>query len=368
MSIEHAVWLVGEHPTPLPTSRLPSEQLLESMIVREPAILSQDWMLIGRQENTGYGGRIDLLALSPDGSLVLIEIKRDRTPREVVAQALDYASWVDDLRQDQIVDIYQRFKPGGHLQGDFYVKFGTALDEETLNASHQIIVVAAQLDPSSERIVDYLNRRGVAVNVAFFQVFQHGEQQFLSRAWLVDPVRVQAQAASSGHAGSQKEAWNGEFYVSFGDETARDWDDARRYGYISAGGGAWYSRTLKLLSPGDRIWVKIPQRGFVGVGRVLERVQPVTSFTVPTETGDRLAMDAVSNGGDYRQTADDAERAERFVRVQWLDTLPAAQAFNEAGLFGNQNTVCQPTTPKWRHTVDRLKTVFTQGVDAAEGA
>ena len=27
-------------------------------------------------------------------------------------------------------------------------------------------------------------------------------------------------------------------------------------------------------------------------------------------------------------------------------------------LFDNQNTVCQPTTPKWCHTVERLKTYF----------
>ena len=64
------------------------------MIVRQPAILSSHWMLIGRQEVTSHGGRIDLLAIAPDGSLVLIELKRDRTPREIVAQALDYASWV----------------------------------------------------------------------------------------------------------------------------------------------------------------------------------------------------------------------------------------------------------------------------------
>ena len=43
------------------------------------------------------GGRIDLLAIAPDASLVLIDLKRDRTPREVVAQALDYASWVEQL-------------------------------------------------------------------------------------------------------------------------------------------------------------------------------------------------------------------------------------------------------------------------------
>jgi hypothetical protein len=30
----------------------------------------------------------------------------------------------------------------------------------------------------------------------------------------------------------------------------------------------------------------------------------------------------------------------------------------EIGLFGNQNTVCKPTTPKWRSTVDRLKQKF----------
>ena len=49
---------------------------------------------------------------------------------------------------------------------------------------------------------------------------------------------------------------------------------------------------------------------------------------------------------------------ESFVRVEWLDTVPENKAFTEIGLFGNQNTVCQPTTPKWRHTVERLKTFF----------
>ena len=61
----------------------------------------------------------------------------------------------------------------------------------------------------------------------------------------------------------------------------------------------------------------------------------------------------------YAQTADDPEQAEYFVRVKWLDTVDAAKAFNEVGLFGNQNTVCQPRAAKWRHTVERLKTVFT---------
>lgn len=62
--------------------------------------------------------------------------------------------------------------------------------------------------------------------------------------------------------------------------------------------------------------------------------------------------------------ATDLDKAEHFVRVNWLDTVPEDHAFDEGGLFGNQNTVCKPTTPKWRHTVERLKTVFPHWDDA----
>lgn len=37
------------------------------------------------------------------------------------------------------------------------------------------------------------------------------------------------------------------------------------------------------------------------------------------------------------------------------DGIQQGLAFSEVGLFGNQNTVCKPTTPKWSHTVSRLE-------------
>src|SRR5437867_7023215 len=102
MPIRTAIWRVAPQPEALAESSLAKEQALEEMIVAAPRLLSDEWMLIGRQEDTGFGGRVDLLALAPDGSLVLIELKRDRTPREVVAQAIDYASWVERLRPEDI--------------------------------------------------------------------------------------------------------------------------------------------------------------------------------------------------------------------------------------------------------------------------
>lgn len=356
MPIQHALWKVGVQPTALGLGKLASEQALEEMIVREPTILSAEWMLIGRQEPTGFGGRIDLLAIAPDGSLVLIELKRNRSPREIVAQALDYAAWVEKLTADRIAQIYQRFTNGGSLDAAFERRFGTKLDEETLNESHQIVLVAAELDDASERIIQYLNDRDIAINVLFFQVFQHGSDQLLSRAWLIDPGVTQANVATTTKRAGEKEPWNGEYYVSFGGDCT--WEEARRYGFISAGGGSWYSQTLKLLSAGDRVWVKIPGSGYVGVGQVVAPVESVTDFKVSTEQGERLATDVLSTAPRLRAKAGDAEKAEYFVRVKWLDSVPESQAINEVGLFGNQNTVCQPTTPKWRHTVERLKAYF----------
>lgn len=360
MPIHHAIWQIGDQPVQLSPSRLASEQKLEEMILRDPSILSNDWMLIGHQVVTSHGGRIDLLAIAPDASLVLIELKRDRTPREIVAQALDYASWVEHQKAEHVARIFQRFSesrgaPGKSLNEAFRQRFGLDLDEEALNQSHQIIIVAAELDSSTERIIGYLSARDIAINVVFFQVFSHGSDKLLSRAWLIDPVETQANVASAAAAINDREPWNGEFYVSYGD---REWENASRYGFISGGGGSWYSKTLKLLSPGDRVWVKIPKKGYVGVGIVVEPVQIVTEFNVQTENGEQPVSSVLKHGNDYLADADDPDLAEYFVRVHWLDVVPENNAVNEVGLFGNQNTVCQPTTPKWRHTVERLKQAF----------
>ncbi len=42
MPIHHAIWRVGERPTPRNATRLTSEQLLEDMIVPDPRILSAE--------------------------------------------------------------------------------------------------------------------------------------------------------------------------------------------------------------------------------------------------------------------------------------------------------------------------------------
>jgi len=42
-------------------------------------------------------------------------------------------------------------------------------------------------------------------------------------------------------------------------------EDARQYGFVSAGGGACFTRTLRQLQPGYRVFVCVPKKGYVGV-------------------------------------------------------------------------------------------------------
>jgi hypothetical protein len=149
---------------------------------------------------------------------------------------------VRDLGYDDVRDIYARHAPGG----DFDEAFRQAFQDEppeTINAEHQLVIVASALDPASERIVTYAQRLGVPVNVVFFQTFQQDGTQLLTRTWLIDPVEETA-ARTSGPSKKQKAPWNGkDWYVSFGEDEARSWEDARAYGFVSAGGGSLRSST-----------------------------------------------------------------------------------------------------------------------------
>lgn len=366
MTLSHAIWKVGDAPEPLPGSSVQTEAQLEEMIVAAPDMLDSQWMLIGRQVETGVGGRLDLLAIAPDGSLVLIELKRGRTPRDVVAQALDYAWFVEQLEPDRIAAIYAKFRPGGNLAADFRARFGQPLDEEALNGSHQIVVVAEGIDDSTQRIVEYLSGRDVPINILSFQVFAHGADRLLSRAWVLDPVETQANTTTPAKV-REREPWNGEFYACFGQGASRSWAEAMRYGFLSAGGGSWYTNTLDLLREGERVWVKAPGHGFVGVGRVRGPKVRARDFTLTVDGMEKPALEVLTGGTYHRMDAEDEDKSEYFVPVEWLQAVPLEKAVQEVGMFGNQNTVCRPASPKWRHTVEQLKQRFPAYDDAPTG-
>lgn len=151
-------------------------------------------------------------------------------------------------------------------------------------------------------------------------------------------------------------SWNGEFYFSYGAGDARTWDDAQKYGFVSAGGGFWYNKTMRNLKPGDRIWVLIPHEGYVGVGIVTEEVKTANESRFIINDQERNFFDLDLKGTYNKNASQDEE--EHLVKVKWEKCVPQNEAVSEYGFFGNQNIVCRPKDEKWNFTIKRLKDLW----------
>ena len=181
------LWKVTAEETlvPINNERLDFEERLENWLCNDISILSNNLLLIGRQVETDFNKIIDLLCLDPNGDLVILELKRDRTPRDIVAQVLDYASWVKDLSNERIENIsisYLNSKTS--LEEEFRNRFNIDLPE-TLNTDHSMVIVASMLDDSTERIVNYLSETyGININIVTFTYFKdENENEFLSKTY-----------------------------------------------------------------------------------------------------------------------------------------------------------------------------------------
>lgn len=339
MPLNIGLWRVDGDVTRLPSAGMPNEARLEDLIETDPGILGEPLLLIGRQVSTAYGKRVDLLGLDGDGSLHILELKRDKTPRDVIAQALDYGSWAQGLSHEDVLDIYDKYKPHKPIEVAFEETFGASIPDE-LNTGHWLTIVAADIDPESQRIVEYLASYDLPVNVVFFRYFTDGSREYVARTWLIE----QAQEAGPKKPGAQtKGAWNGkDWYVAFGEEPGwRNWEDARTHGFVSAGGGDWYTRTLEQVPVGARIWVCIPKTGYVGVGTTVGTARPLSQMDL---NPDELI-------GNYKHDVGE----EWMIPVKWENTRPRTEAFWEKGMFANQNSACRLRN---RFTLERLHPAF----------
>lgn len=358
MTYEVGLWRIGAsgEPVRVTSGAIPLESQLETLIAQDPTILGEPLMIIGRQVPTDFGGFIDLLGIDGDGTLHVLELKRGRTPREVVAQVLDYASWVKDLSHDGVLAVYGASRQELPFETAFFNVFGVNPPDE-LNADQRLTIVAHDADLATERIVSYLSSFAVPVNVVFFRYFEDDGRRYLARTWLIDESKPSRTASVKQRSGT-KEIWNGQdWYVALGEEGgARSWDDARKYGFVSAGGGPRFSRTLAKLPVGARIFACVPKSGYVGVGTVIGEARPASEASLEVGGEPHRFFDLALKAG-YRHAGDDrdSDLSEYVVPVAWVRTVPREEAVWTRGMFANQNSACKLRN---KFTLERLLAAF----------
>ncbi|MDL0145838.1 endonuclease NucS domain-containing protein [Halobacterium salinarum] len=109
MPIDLGLWRVEDDDTfrRVSSTNLDREERLEEFLLQDPNVLGQPLLVIDRQITTPSGKRLDILAIDEEGDLHVVELKRDRSPRDVTAQIIDYASWVRSLEYQDVKELYE---------------------------------------------------------------------------------------------------------------------------------------------------------------------------------------------------------------------------------------------------------------------
>ena len=323
MAVEMVIWrMTDDGPRQLVSSPLDFEHRLEDMLAEDPGTSGTDLLIVGRQVKTAYGGSIDLLALDADGRTHMLELKRDRTPRDVVAQTLDYGSWVQDLSVDDLEQIYTDYHGDDtELDAAFAERFASPMPD-VVNAEQQFTIVASELDPTSDRIVEFLAESyGVPINAVFFRHFNDDGRDYLARTWLLAPQPIEVKTGRTSR--SKKRPWNGrDFYIVLGRaDDPRRWAIASTYGLLNAGGGSWYWKPLRNLTPGSRVFAHVGGVGYVGIGKVTGELIP---YAMPksrsTVNSSRCSINHIRAGGPGRM-----RRLPTLTRPRWSYRLSGSQ-------------------------------------------
>ncbi|MCY4087466.1 MAG: endonuclease NucS [Actinomycetia bacterium] len=160
------------------------ESVLEGWLESSPDAVLEDGgiLVVGRQVSTSLGGFVDLLGVDREGNTVVVELKRGRTPRETVAQALEYASDVgrlDAAGLEGILRAYLRDESvvlAEHHREHFALEAAEAV---AFNKDQRIVVVGQPVGREIRQTASFLRSKGVSVTCVELSLFQDGDGALL---------------------------------------------------------------------------------------------------------------------------------------------------------------------------------------------
>ena len=122
-------------------------------------------LIIGRQVPTNLNTVIDLLGVDQFGNTVVIELKRGKTPRETIAQLIEYASFIDNLDYDQLNEIYQEYSGEDASLEDYHQEYYKSETSEKVswNKNSKLVIVASNITTEIKQTAMYLRKKGLDV-------------------------------------------------------------------------------------------------------------------------------------------------------------------------------------------------------------
>jgi len=196
MATEIKVWqiindkLESIETTMIETGRREKEDL-EKWIKSNPSILGQDILIIGEQVPT-KSGIIDLLGIDKSGDLIIIELKRDKIPKEALSQVIDYASDVASWDIDKLSEICTEYT-GLELEDYLNEKFEDInLENLPINKTQRILFVGFSIEESLQRMIEWLsNNYDVSINAVILKYIKTKNGDELIARTVIIPEEIE---------------------------------------------------------------------------------------------------------------------------------------------------------------------------------
>jgi len=207
-----------------------AEENLEERLVRtaEATIGGVEIMYIDRQGTVDGGGRFDLTGVDSAGNLVVLELKKGQGSREVIAQALEYASKLRNEQYSRLNQAYLSFIRSelGFSEDDITVlkeahqecfNRDEPLGEPQFNDDQRIIIIGATFDDATVSMADFLRERGgIDVILVEYNLYRESESGF--EVLTTTPIRrpLEVEPTSKSKEGlREKELRRIEFWEDF---------------------------------------------------------------------------------------------------------------------------------------------------------
>ena len=145
-------------------------------------------LVIGRQVTTNLNTFIDLLGVDQFGNTVVIELKRGKTPRETLAQLIEYASFIDNLDYEQLNEIYQNYSGEDASLEDYHQEYykSETDDKVSWNKNSKLVIVASEITPEIKQTAMYLRKKGLDIYCVEFKYFvNNADNKMISSDFVV---------------------------------------------------------------------------------------------------------------------------------------------------------------------------------------
>lgn len=131
-------------------------------------------LIIGRQVTTNLNTFIDLLGIDKTGNTIVIELKRGKTPRETLAQLLEYASFIENLDYSQLNEIYQDYTGEEISLEDYHQQFFQKETDELIsfNKTTRLIIVAQDISKEIRQTSLFLRKKNIDIYCMEFKYFE----------------------------------------------------------------------------------------------------------------------------------------------------------------------------------------------------